>query len=169
MQPTTVELLRGVVVNFEELILPDLKPGHAASAGSCIRMVLNHIILRLEQEPQVLLQDIAEKRALFAQLVEQMDRDPKLRGIERLSSLSGRMAALAKTTPATGYVPVGDLVALDDEMKTAVSDLIEELHAQRDAIGEAFDTMREPIRLQLRAQMDREIGMVAPAMDGPMF
>jgi hypothetical protein len=131
--------------------------------------VLNHVVLRLENEPQALLQDNAEKRELFGRLSALIDRDAAARSVGRLPELARTMSALAQERAPDSYVPTERLVQTNDRLKEVADQLIQQLHAHRAELGDAFDAIRQPLRRQLRAQMDREVAMIAPAMDGPMF
>jgi hypothetical protein len=73
MNPSAQDILRGCVENLEELVAPEISSPHAKSAMMCARMLINHVILRLDQEGAALVEDCREKRRLLATLAEAGD------------------------------------------------------------------------------------------------
>jgi hypothetical protein len=165
MQPSSVQLLRAVVANLEELVIPQLEGDHARSAAECARMVVNHVILRLEGEGEVLGTDNAEKRLLLAGLATTLEAGRTTAGADLAAMVRSELEAL----PATmSYVSMDRLTMENDTLKEVLEQVIIALHEAAQALGRV-EGMRSEIRAQLRAQLDRETSLVVPAMDRPPF
>ncbi|HMO74613.1 MAG TPA: hypothetical protein PKD99_11740 [Sphingopyxis sp.] len=150
MNPSAQDILRGCVENLEELVAPELTSPHAKSAMMCARMLLNHVILRLEQEGAALAADCREKRKLLCTLAD---------AGEFPASLAAEIGALA-ADPEPDHTAVAVLTARDDAWKR----LFEK------ALAEPLSpAVRDGLRAQLAAQIGRENSYCAPALDGPMF
>ena len=150
MNPSAQEVLKACVQNLEELVTPGLSDPHAKSALMCVRMLMNHVVLRLDQEGAALAQDCAEKRELFAGLASEGTLD----------------AGVAEEVHA--------LLADEDPRWTGIYALTARDEAWKRVMERALATLddgepRERIRRQLLAQVTRENAMCAPALDGPMF
>jgi hypothetical protein len=142
--------LKSCVQNLEELVAPELASPHAKSALMCVRMLINHVILRLDQEGEALAADCADKRAVFAALAAEGLLDPASRAaVEDL---------LADQEPE--WTSVATLTARDEAWKRVTE---QALGALGDGEG------RERVRHQLARQIARENAFCAPALDGPMF
>jgi hypothetical protein len=165
MQPTSIQLLQAVVANIEELMLPQLQGDHARSAGENARMVLNHVILRLACEGQMLADDNREKRQTldaFAEAISSSGGD--------LSALSGRLrSGLERIAEQGDYRPVEALSQENFQLKQLMNDAVMGLHAGKDELGPRYESLRGGLRTQLRAQLDREASLVGPAFDRARF
>lgn len=150
MNPSAQDILRGCVENLEELVAPELDSPHAKSAMMCARMLINHVILRLDQEGAALAEDCREKRRLLGTLAE---------AGEFPASLAAEIRAFAADLEPE-HVAVGELTARDDAWKR----LFEK------ALAEPLSpAVRSSLRAQLAAQIRREAAYTLPALDGPMF
>lgn len=150
MNPSAQDILRGCVENLEELVAPELASPHAKSAMMCARMLINHVILRLDGEGEALATDCAEKRALFEQLLGE--------GALPSGVATAAKAMLAQDEPA--YTSIAALTERNDAWKRLVEQTTANL-----APGET----RKRIRQQLLAQVGRENVWCGPALDGPLF
>lgn len=150
MNPSAQEVLRSCVQNLEELVAPELQSPHAKSAMMCVRMLLNHVILRLDLEGQALAVDSAEKRELLSALVA--DRSVSDGLAEEIATMLG------ETEPA--FTPIDELTARNEAWKKLIEKV---LHNAGDG------ALRLRVRSQLVAQVARENAFCAPALDGPMF
>ncbi|MET3762236.1 hypothetical protein [Sphingomonas sp. UYEF23] len=165
MQPSVTDTLLCVIENLEEIVFPHLTEEHACSAARCSSILIRLSILRLQQEPAMLLQDSAEKRALFARLEE-------IVGENRPPALAAAFAEAAAASEGRSETAVSldRLNEQNDQFKAALEALIGALHAGSETIGaDAFSTARAAIRVQLRATVDRESALVAPVYAGPGF
>lgn len=167
MQPTNLDILRSVVVNLEAEVLPQLEGPSARSSGACIRMLLNHVILRLEGEDEALDADSREKRELLASLASEL----RGHGDEQLEALATRLGRdAAGVTDPGSPVPTAALAAENDALKELVATAVDTIHDARGRLGDdTCDRLLAPVRGQLRAQLDRELALVTPALDGPPF
>jgi hypothetical protein len=166
MQPLPSDILRGVLENLEELVFPQVEGAHAKSVAKCTRILLNHVILRLERESELLAEDNREKRELLARTADEIESGAAA-NVPSVSQLVPRLRKVASTVGQDQ-----SLSALTDEndgLKTEFVSLLQRLHAERSVLGDAFESLREPLRAQLRAQMEREQSLVAPAFGSDPF
>lgn len=154
MRPTSAQILRGVVANLEELVLPQLEGPHAQSAAANAVMLLEHVILRLESEGRALAADNHEKRALLGSLGEVPAP------LERAArEVSERLV----DAPENGtYASIDALTEENERLKSILDDWLMAIHSAADVDEAETDRLRAPIRAQLRAQVDREAAFVAP-------
>ena len=150
MNPPAGEVLHACVQNLEELVAPQLTDPHAKSALMCVRMLINHVILRLAQEGPALAADCAEKHQLFEGLLEQGLLDP---------ALASEIAELL-VAPEPVHTPIETLTARDEAWKRVTERALA-------GLGEGMD--RDRIRRQLVTQVTRENAFCGPALDGPLF
>jgi hypothetical protein len=154
VRPTSAQILRGVVANLEELIVPQLEGPHAQSAGANAVMLLEHVILRLESEGEALAADNGEKRALLGSLG---DVPAPLEDAAR--EVSRRLA----DTPEIGtYASIAALTEENEQLKSVLDDWLVAIHGAPELDEAETDRFRAPIRTQLRAQVDREAAFVVP-------
>lgn len=171
MQPSNAEILRAVVANLEEVIIPELQTSHAKSAGACARMLLNLVCNRLEREAPLLCDDSAEKRAVLTELAATIDRTPAAASCAPLPALAADVREYLAATPHTGtHIGIEELTVENDELKGLIERAVTTLYEHRDDLGtDAYTALNQPIRTQLRAQVDRELLLSGPALDGPPF
>lgn len=150
MNPSTQEILLGCVQNLEELVMPEVSSPHAKSALLCVRMLINHAIVRIEAEGEWLAADCREKRELLAALA-------------KAGELPGPLAAEVETLSADAEpvsVPVALLTARNDAWKRLFEQALD---------SNLSPAVRASLRAQLAAQIQRENQCCAPVLDGPMF
>ncbi len=166
MQPTITEILRAIVANLEELILPQLEGDHAQSAGYCARMLLNHLIQRIRKEGPLLCADSREKREMLKSLSEVIETGLKGGDHPGLRALSIEVREGLERIPYTQrYVSIEELTAENDSLKTLVEAVIRVLHEHRDRLDtEVYDRLIESVRGQLRAQLCRELSLAQSAV-----
>ncbi|KQZ63864.1 hypothetical protein EEB18_007730 [Sphingopyxis sp. OPL5] len=150
MNPSAQDILRGCVENLEELVAPEISSPHAKSAMMCARMLINHVILRLDQEGAALVEDCREKRRLLATLAEAGEFPP---------ALAAEVRTLAADAEP-GHIAMADLTARNDAWKRLFERALAEPLAP---------AVRTSLRAQLAAQIGREAAYCVPALDGPMF
>lgn len=150
MNPSAQDILRGCVDNLEELVAPELSSPHAKSAMMCARMLINHVILRLDQEGAALVADCHEKRELLSFLAGTGEFSPALAaGVQALGA-----------EPEPEAVSTRQLTERNDAWKRLMETALEE---------PLSPATRARLRRQLAAQIAREAAYCIPAMDGPMF
>ena len=160
MQPNNSEILRAIVANLEELVVPQIQGAHAESALQNIVMLLEHVILRLGAEGKSLAIDNSEKRAVLAEIAEALGAIPNG---ESVGSGAGLLSSLEAIETAGPYVEMDSLKRENESLCEITNDWILRIHDARSRVGEkVFDELRAPLRAQLRAQMDREAVLVAP-------
>jgi len=152
MQPSSIEILRCCVENLEELVIPEVTSRHATSAVNCIRMMLNHVALRLELEPAALSQDNREKTDLLAELEADAALPAALR--ETIASALGEAGSAAD---ASG---VEALTRVNEALRRGYVAVLD---------ANISDDVRRRLRAQMRAQIEREGRYTMPALDGPLF
>lgn len=164
MQPYPSDILRGVLENLEALVFPQLEDDHAKSVAKCTRILINHVILRLEQEIPALLQDSEEKRQLLNKLADDIAALPTPQA-DSLQSLAQSLRTGADEPPLSDSAATLEVVtAENDWLKETLEKAIYALHDKREELGEAhFARLNGAIRRQLRAQTERELALVAPA------
>lgn len=149
MNPSAQEILRSCVQNLEELVIPEVSSPHGKSALMCIRMLINHVILRLDNEGEALAADSHEKRALFSTLAADGRLPPEI---------ATETDTLCRQEEP-GYTSVASLTARNEAWKRLTEK----------ALDQADTEMRARIRQQLMTQLERENAWCAPALDGPLF
>jgi hypothetical protein len=154
LNPTCPDLLRAVMTNLDELVLPQLEGPHARSAAKNIKLLLTHVIYRLEHQGGALATDNAEKRAVLAALTEQVG--------------AGDLQARLDAIPSAGsYVDIDELAEEAAQLRQLAIDTSLHVHRNRDAIGaDRAAALLSPLRTQLRAQLDRDraaVGHLTPA------
>lgn len=161
MKPTSAQVLRGVVENLNELVVPQLEGPHAQSAVANATMLLEHVILRLESEGEALTADNGEKRALLQSLGEVP---------APLTGAAHRVSEVLAETPAAGtYVSIDALTAENEALKAILDEWLRAVHGATDLDEATSQTLRDPVRSQLRAQVDREAELVAPITIDQVF
>ena len=146
--PTCPELLEAVIVNLDELVVPQLEGPHARSAVKNMKLLLRNVIDRLEHEGPALTADNAEKRSVLAELVQQAGT------LEEAAELGRR---LDKIRFAGSYVTIAALAEEAGLLRQLAIDASVLVHRNAEALGqEKADELLAPLRRQLRAQLDRE-------------
>ena len=150
MNPSTQDILRGCVENLEELVMPEVTSPHARSALMCVRMLINHAIVRIEAEGEWLAADCREKRELLSALAK---------AGELPASLAAEVETLAADAEPA-HTPIAVLTSRDDAWKRLFERALE---------GDLSPAARAALRTQLAAQIQCENQCCAPVLDGPMF
>lgn len=150
MNPLAQEVLKSCVQNLEELVAPDLSDPHAKSALMCVRMLINHVVLRLDLEGDALVEDCRDKRALYSGLADADSFDP---------SLVFDIRGLLKIEEPV-HTPIALITARNEAWKRI---------AERILASQIDEQTRHSVRAQLQRQIGRENAYCAPAMDRPMF
>lgn len=171
MQPNCIQILQSIALNLEELILPALDQPHAKSAAVAARGLLEHVILRLEKEGAALEEDNSEKRQLLAAICETIKNTAELSQISDLAELASRLSEKADLTPQSPkYVAIDTLADENDTLKELLETAIVTLYQHHEEIdAPTFEALRQPIRHQLRAQLDREVSFVSHDYQGWVF
>ena len=107
MNPSTQDILRGCVENLEELVMPEVTSPHAKSALMCVRMLINHAIVRIEAEGEWLAGDCREKRELLSKLAKAGELPAPL--VAEVATLAG--------DPEPEHTPLAALTSRDDAWK----------------------------------------------------
>ena len=150
MNPSTQEILRGCVQNLEELVMPEVTSPHARSALMCVRMLMNHAIVRIEAEGDWLAADCREKRELLSALAKAGELPAPLAAeVDRLAA-----------DPEPEHTPVAALTSRDDAWKRLFERALE---------APLSPAVRASLRAQIAAQIERENQCCAPVLEGPMF
>jgi len=154
LNPTCSDLLRAVIANVDELLLPQLNGPHAISAAVNIKLLLVNVLQRLEHEGNDLATDNVEKRAVLATLADNVDA-PELRS---------RLDAIPR---AGNYVAIKQLAEEAIALRQLAVDSSLHVHRNAATIGEEkAAALLGPLRSQLRAQLNRDgaaIGHLTPA------
>ena len=167
MQPLPVNILAAILENLDSIVFPEISSPHARSTAKCTRILLNHLILRLEAEPMLLIQDSNEKRAMLAELASDaasLEHVPP-------ALLHALVAAVSPTVPhSETNAGLECLTTENDRLKAVVEDLLILLRGARTSLGEAvFTHLNDRMRKQLSAQVERELSLVAPAFEGDLM
>ncbi|MEB3071699.1 hypothetical protein [[Mycobacterium] vasticus] len=149
LNPTCPDLLRAIIANMDEVVLPQLEGPHALSAGKNIKLLLAHVIYRLEHEGESLATDNAEKRSVLATLTER-------------AGASELRARLDGIPDAGRYVRVEDLAVEAIRLRELAVDASLYVHHNAATLGAAATAeCLGPLRAQLRAQLDRDSAAVS--------
>ncbi len=170
MQPTPTNILRGVLENLEALVFPHIQDPHAKSVAKVTRILIDHVILRLDQEIPTLLTDSAEKRALLARLAQDIASLPHEQAGGLSMIVDTLKAAAERPAPSDVAATLEIITADNDRLKEAVEKAIYALYDARSQLTETtFARLNGAIREQLRAQTERELALVAPAYGNDPF
>jgi hypothetical protein len=152
LNPTCPDLIRAVMINIDELVLPQLEGPHARSAAKNIRLLLANVLYRLEHEGEALATDNGEKRSVLSTLTEQVG------DLNGASELRDRLAAI----PDRGsYVSVPALAEEATSLRQLMIDASLLVHRSAASLGEdKAEEVLSPLRSQLRAQLDRDSAAV---------
>ncbi|MFH2012556.1 MAG: hypothetical protein ABIJ37_07660 [Pseudomonadota bacterium] len=115
--------------------------------------------LRLEKEGQQLFDDNKEKRQLLDSIIEKIGNSGMAQNND-LAELASKLSEGMKNAPqAEHYVSVDELTIENDALKELLEDAIITLYEHDDIDPESFEKLRQSIRKQLRAQLDREMAL----------
>ena len=151
MQPTSRQLIEGIVAAIDEVILPAVTEKQAASSLRAARTLLEHLAVRSEVE--------------YAELVEDND------DVQAVLGRLGRAAEDVLQPHAASRAPPASLAALqarNDALQAAVEDALRTLPptGREDA---AQAEMRRELRAYLARRRERERSMIFPAFLGTPF
>jgi hypothetical protein len=166
MQATSVDILRGSIINLEELVIPNIADPHARSAAMCIRTLLNHVALRLEKGDRNLFDDSREKRQLFADLQKSIDETSLPQAVRDGILAAHRRAAEIDAVPV--LTTTAALTTENDALRVLTIELLKTLNAAKAEMpAEIFATIIKPVREQLDREAERDNGVVL--IDAPLF
>lgn len=164
MHPSITRILQGIVADLDHLILPQLKGPQAESAGQCARMLLDHVIHRLENEGPSLHADSLEKRQVLQEIARLLTATPATAEHPQLQSLvCGIREGIDRIPPTPRFISFEEITAENDRLKALMETAITVLHERRSELdSKAYDDMRKTIRHQLRSQLNRELAAIEP-------
>jgi hypothetical protein len=158
MFPLPAEILRGVLENLDEIVFPQVQDAHGGSVAKCSRMLIKHVILRLENEPQMLAADSAEKRELLAVLAAESASS----GNEQLVALGSQIATVLDEATPGPEAGLAAQTAGNDRLKAAFDTVLIGIGVT--GLDSSWvEKARDRLRNQMRAQMNRELALVAGA------
>lgn len=153
LDPTCPELIPAVIVNLDELVLPQLEGPHSRSAVKNMKLLLTNVVHRLEYEGPALAADNAEKRGVLLELVGQA------KNVDGAAELGRRLDNISS---AGSYVAVAALAEEAELLRQLVIDASLLVHRNRATLGhENTEALLAPLRRQLRAQLERHLAAVA--------
>ncbi|WP_159979074.1 MULTISPECIES: hypothetical protein [unclassified Novosphingobium] len=159
IHPTCREVLATVAASFSREIVPELSSIEARSSAATIEHLLRHVMLRIEEEGEVLMRDIARLRTLLAHIADWMEQT----GAVSPESLSTALA----NEPADLWT----LQRQGDEALRLRASLVA-VQAQLDGLAgdwagnEGYQALRREIGGYIGAQLMDEARLIAPAFSG---
>ena len=163
MRPSAEEIVRSIAATFDEYLLPEIDEPFAHSLALTVSNLLRHVALRLEQEGPMLVAEIADLRAVLAEIQAFAGASP------------GCDAVLARVAPACGarprdgsYVGISDLHDEATELGWALQHAIHALDGAAPTVAtlDGYAEVRQSIRRHLRRSLEREGALIVPAFTG---
>lgn len=161
IHPSCTQVLCTIQTSFEEQIVPHIADGEARSAAATIGHLLRHVVLRIEDEGQILTDDIARLRTLLTQIAAWFD-------VTGLGDSAGLQAVVSKRLPTDTYP---SLTLLGEEALGLRGGLVmaqatlHELASTHDG-NAGYQALRDAIRGYITAQLTDEARLIAPAFQG---
>jgi hypothetical protein len=165
--PSTIDILRTVDANIEAKVEPSLSDLTGRSAMATIRHMLRHVMVRIEDEGQILTDDIAALRPLlqkvsayFASLGEAQAGMAEAAEIDAVLKDSAR-------DPAK-YPSLAILGEEAGRLRECLYQALRRLQEIRDgrAGDAAYKSVRDAIRQYIAYQIEQEDKLIRPAFFG---
>jgi hypothetical protein len=159
IHPTCGEVLATVAASFSREIVPELSSVEARSSAATIEHLLRHVMLRIEEEGEVLMRDIGRLRELLAQVADWLEQGG---------------AASATTVRAALASEPSDLWTLSRQGEEAMRlrGSLVAVQADLDALAAGcaqdggYQAVRRAIGAYIGAQLMDEARLIAPAFSG---
>lgn len=161
---TATDLLRTIDATLVAKVEPSLSDLTGRSALATVRHLLNFVRVRIEQEGQILVDDIAALRSLLVD-VAAYHRDAGDR--EDAAAVDVALSAAPPPDPAR-YRSLDALTQEDAVLREALHRALARLQDLREQRRDdaAYGTIRAAIRAQVVKQIEREGELVGPAFFG---
>ncbi|HUD28799.1 MAG TPA: hypothetical protein VMQ93_08005 [Novosphingobium sp.] len=159
IHPTCGEVLATVAASFTREIVPELTSIEARSSAATIEHLLRHVMLRIEEEGEVLMRDVARLDGLLSQAADWLD--------ESGSGAAGALRAVLAHERA-------DLWTLSRQGEEALRlrGALVTVQGQLDALAEdwsrdeGYRALRSAIGAYIGAQLMDEARLIGPAFSG---
>lgn len=161
---SATDLLRTIDATLAEKVAPSLSDLTGRSALATVRHLLNFVRVRIEQEGQVLVDEIAALHPLLASIADYHDNAGDAVEADAL-----RVTLAAAPLPdITRYRSLDDLTGEAAVLREALHGALARLQALRETRGgdDAYRAVRTAIRAQVVRQIEQEGSIVAPAFFG---
>ena len=160
MRPTTRELIEAIATSLQRDVGPQLVDKWSASALRSAGQLLNHLAVRVDKAPVVLIEDNADVRRVLLSIRERLTASPS-----RPAWCGAIEEVLAAPEPATH-----DAVGLG-QRNEAFQDVVEVLLRDRQALHAlpSGRDMHADLRSYLRRRLEREQALYFPAFTGAPF
>lgn len=160
--PSAAQILRTIETTLVDVVEPAAGNVAARSALATIGHLLRHVVLRLDDEGQMLTDDIAALQALLAQLRDYLE------GAGDGPQAANIAQALERAAPVTDRYPSLTLMAeRASTLRQSLQDALAYLQSQRPERGadETYLTVRALIRDYLAFQIRAEAALIHPAFE----
>lgn len=161
---SATDLLRVVDATLAQKIEPALNDIGARAALTTVRHLLRFTLVRVEQEGQTLVDEIAATRPLLEDVAAYFEGAGDVSDAE---VIRGMLAKAPAHDPAR-YQSLDDLTGETAALREALHRALASLQAKRETRGEldAYRAIRAAIRAQVVRQIEAEGELVAPAFFG---
>jgi hypothetical protein len=160
MRPTTRELIDSIVLALEQQVAPSVREDKWASSvlRSTVQL-LNHIAVRTEAEPRILVEDNRDAREVLSEICA------RLAGRPECADLYSAVKAILDR-PEPDATDVGAL----DEHNEGYQRLVERLMRDRDELRtRAGSESYEALAAYLKRRLQREAPLFFPVFTTPPF
>jgi hypothetical protein len=169
MRPTSEELLKGIKDAIDNHILPDLSSPYPMSIAGTVSVLLDHLILRVEKEGQLLaesnwdIRDTLEAALSTLQHSEQASAIPGLLRLER-----DIREKLSKEHRARDEYPsVRSLTEENNDLRETLIDLLQTVDAAKEHLeADSLTELRGRVTDCSKRQLDREFYLVYTMLEG---
>lgn len=161
---SATDLLRVIDATLADKVEPSLSDLTGRSALATVRHLLNFVRVRIEEEGQVLIDDIAALRALLAEIVDYHH----LAGDAAQSAATQAALAAAPVRHPARYPSLDDLGSEAKALREALHQALARLQALRPTRRDdpAYLAIRVAVRAVVVREIEQEGEVVAPAFFG---
>jgi len=161
MRPSPEELLTSARHSLRAVVIPAIDDKWARYVASAVELVLEHVQLRIEQEPALLRADNADMLGLLREIEQAANstpNEPHVAGV--------RATAAAALTGGALAVDAGpaELTAANEHYRSALANIIDSLNDGATAApgSAAVERIRHSIREVLLRQVGRQEQLARP-------
>ena len=162
IHPSAAQIVRNIEATLVDVVEPAVQTTTARSALATIGHLLRHVVLRIEQEGQILADDILVQQALLADVAAYLATAGDAGQAEDIQAVLAQAAA-----PDARYPSLGIMGARASLLRQAIQDALIFLQDQRDTRKDApaYQTIRAAIRTYLAADVQAEGTLIHPAFE----
>jgi hypothetical protein len=159
VRPTTEEILKGIKFTLKEVIVPDLRSPWPRWMAEQIDYFIDHLVLRYQEEPQMLLDENRELREILSQAEGVFRTVGLVRSDAPLIGLADEIKEQLQDKPQekVEYTPVPLMQEKNNRLKSKLCEAIKAIEsAQEEREIPSLNEVREKIRTYMKKQVKRE-------------